>query len=324
MLLGLWAEPPPVDLRWDGVCRAPDVVLHRLGEELEDAAGAASWVHVDASVVAAEAVSGVVATVSLETEAGQTERRLEAERCDALHEAIALVLAIHVDPYGGAGSPEATAPPEPEPEPQSALVPEAAPEPKTTPGVAPPPRRSQQPTPVQPRADDPAGPGTFFVQAGVGVSADVQPQAAPAFELSGGWARVRLRFDARATYRPPQRDTFDSAMLSFQSWDLAGRGCVRFFPGPVTLPVCGVVGAGAVNGAARGVVEEGRDARALLYVAASVGAQWMVAPRLGFWAQVEGGATLLRPRFAVEGLGTVHTANVLRLGASMGVRFDFL
>ena len=315
LLLGLWAEPAPVNLRWAGACNDTEVVFARLDEELQGATNTDRWVEVQASVESTSTPTGTKAVVTLETEAGETERSLEAETCEELHQAVALLLAIHVDPYGGERSePEPEPVPEPEPEPVPPPQPEPEPE-------RPEPIPSSSPTP---RPEVLPDPGRAFVRAGVGVSMSVLPRAAPAFELSGGWARGRLRLDARATYLPPQGDSVAGGTVTYQSWDLAARGCGQFFRGPVTVPLCGVFGAGAVHGAASGFVEDGRDARALAYAAGSVGVDWAVASRFWFWGRAEGGATLLRPRFELEGPGTVHTARSWRVGGSIGIRFDFL
>lgn len=323
LLVGLELSPAPVELRWQGACNEPEVVRSRLDGELNGSGEPERWVDVQADVEVASVEPGVEATVVLVTESGETTRVLEAADCDELHQAIALLLAIHVDPLAETPGPEpAPAPaPEPEPEPSAAVPPpepvpvspDVRPDPATPPSEEPP----QNPAPV-------VAPDRGFVRAGVGVMAGPLPNAAPMFELSAGWARRYLRLDGRVGYLPPQRDELDGAQVRYQAWDIGGRGCGLLHARALTVPLCVGVGAGAVHGRATGFEGAARDRRALVHASGSVGVDWAIASRLAFWARAEGGATVLRPVFEIEGLGRVRTTPAWRVGALFGVSFDFL
>ena len=183
--------------------------------------------------------------------------------------------------------------------------------------------RPVEPAPPQ---RQPPGPdrGHGFVETGVGLTAGLLPNAAPSFELGGGWTRGHLLLGARASYLPPQSVRRDEGSLAFQAWDIALRGCGVVFAGPVSIPICGVGGGGAVHGRARGFAQTQASARATAYATGSVGVDWPVAPRFAFWARVEAGGTLWRPSFEIQGIGTVHAARAWRAGGALGVRFDFL
>ena len=328
LALLVWAEPAPVDLRWSGVCEAPELVLERLDDELLATEDPSRWVPVAAEVQASAAEAGVSATVSLTTGTGETRRTLEAVDCAELQQAVALLLAIHVYPFGEEAATSAKEPgPEPEPEPEASEPVEpliAEPEPLIAePAPAPvfvDPAEQRPPPPRQPPPDR----GQGSIQAGVGLTAGVLPNAAPSFELGGGWTRGHLLLGARASYLPPQSDTRGAGTITLQSWDVALRGCGVVFAGPVNVPLCGIAGVGAVHGGARGFDESGTSARGMAYTTGSVGIDWPVAPRFVFWARIEGGGTLWRPRFEVQGIGQVYVARVWRAGAAIGVRFDFL
>ena len=317
LALLVWAEPAPVDLRWSGVCEAPEVVLARLDDELAATEDPSRWVPVNAEVEARSSEAGVSATVSLTTDTGETRRELEAADCGELQQAVALLLAIHVDPLGE----ELEEPEEPEepiePEP---VVPEPEPEPEPVVVVAP----REEPPPAPPPREPPPDRGHGFVLAGLGLTAGILPAVAPSFELGGGWTRRHLRVGGRATYLPPQSDRLDAGTITLQSWDLALAGCGVLFAGPVELPLCGRAGVGAVHGSARGFARNDTSTRGTAYATGSVGVDWPVASRFVFWARIEGGGTLWRPRFEIQGIGLVYAARAWRAGASIGIRFDFL
>ncbi len=322
LLVVLWAEPAPVDLRWSGVCDAPEAVRTRLDAELQTAEDASQWVDVQAKVDVTETEGGVKASVILTTETGETTRALSAANCGELQQAIALLLAIHVDPLGAE-----TREPEPPPEPEPEVEPEPKPEPEASadPAIPPEPEpvvRTVRAPPAPPTP--PADRGHAFLRAGVGISAGILPNAAPVFGLAGGWTRRHLRLDARVSYVPPQVDALDGGRVTYQAWDVGARGCGLLLPRFVTIPLCAVVGGGAVHGDASGFEESGRAARGLVYASGSAGVDVPLAARFAFWARVEGGATLLRPQFDIEGLGTVYTARAWRVGARIGAAFDFL
>lgn len=316
--LAVLGSDVPVDLHWSGVCADTSAVLPNLEVELAET-DRAYWVPVQATVVAHDEAPGLAATVELSTSSGQTRRVLRAETCDALHQAVTLMLALHVDPYGGDPPPESSAEPPPEPSPEPELhVPEpveAQPRPTPASVVA--------PQPVTPKLADERDPDRVIVRAGVGVAAGLLPRVAPAFELAGAWTRGRWEIGGRVTYQPSQRRDLEVGQVTLQAWDGAAQGCAVFHPGPLVLPLCANVGAGAVHGRANGFGGAGADVRPQAYASGSVGAGWAIAPGTRFWARAEAGATLARPRFEVGGLGRVYTAPVWRAGLVLGVSFDF-
>ncbi len=163
------------------------------------------------------------------------------------------------------------------------------------------------------------------MRVGVALQGGLLPQVAPAFELSGGWSRRWLRVDARATYMPPQTRALgvEGGSVRYQAWSVGARGCVVLRPGVVAVPLCLGTDAGAVHGRSAGLAPSGRDLRPFVDLGLSVGADWEVAARVSFWARLESGATVLRPDFAIDGLGSVHRAEVWRAVGAIGLAYAF-
>ncbi|MBV1860892.1 MAG: hypothetical protein KUG77_20925, partial [Nannocystaceae bacterium] len=200
LVLGIaWglALTPPVEVRWSGDCEPGDAVEVAVGAELGAPRAEARWVAVDVEVAVEEVEAGVAAEVLLRTESGVTARSLEASSCEELHQAVGLLVAIHVDPYGSPyGSPEPEPEPEAEPELELELV-----VPVVTTSVEQPEDRTPPPaaTPVVPPAFEPER-GVAFLRAGVGLTMGLLSRAAPSFLVAGGWSRGHLRLEGQ---QPP-------------------------------------------------------------------------------------------------------------------------
>lgn len=298
-------------------------------EELGEPEDEARWVPVDVQVVVREDETAFTADVLLTTGSGETARSLEASSCEELHQAVGLLIAIHVDPYGGDAvsepelppEPEPALPPEPESEPESELelepvAPQETVEPRN------PPELSRPPT-TEPPAFEPER-GAVLIRVGVGLTMGLLPRAAPSFELAGGWSRGHLRLAGHVDYLPPQLEEVSGGTITVQAWAAGARACGLLFARAVTVPLCGGFGAGAVHGSATGFDETGTDARVQAFALASAGVDWAIAPRFSFWARLDGGATVARPRFEIQGLGTVFAAQAWRAAATIGVGYDFL
>ena len=118
---------------------------------------------------------------------GTRTLRSETSSCDEMTEAIALTLAILVDPAAALGAPEPESELEPQPEPEPEPEPEREPEP--------------EPQPEPEREPEPGTPLRFRLDAGAQVSTGLMPSVAAGATLVGGvtvlgWLGLELSAEA--------------------------------------------------------------------------------------------------------------------------------
>ncbi len=335
LVLGLLGSEPPVEIEWQGACDGATAVRSRL-DELSQPVDGRIPVPVRAEVMAREDAQGVRASIVLTTPHGQSTRALEAAGCPALLEAVALLIAIHVDPLEGMVEPE----PEPEdplpPEdPESPVDPEPSeledPGPAET-GPRPAPSRDERAQPIETRPPPTppplVEPWGAHARLEVGLQGGTLPRVGPELVLAGGARRGWLHLEALARYAPPLRRRLagapDRSFVTFQAWAIGARACGRPRARTLSFPLCTGVDVGSMHGVTRGLPATQRAARALVAIPASGGVAWSVGARWSFWTRVEAAATVLRPRFTVDGLGPVHTAESWRVGGTIGVEMNFL
>jgi hypothetical protein len=275
-----------------------------------------------------EAGGGVLGRALLVLSGNAVERELRAERCEEVVEALALVVAILIDPNADtrpitvASAQPAVAAAAPDPAPATPPVPT----PKDPPPKRPPPPKPARP----PEPAHPPGPGFRFI---AGAHAAAEGGAAPELMLGprvffgmdvhgdGPWPSS-LRLSGARLFSRRLRDQAGSAKLTL---DLARLDAcfVRVHEGRLALEPCvgGAVGALRVDGShplgGRDHLLVWADAGAL--VRASV----MVVDRIVGEVEIGADVPLVQYRYAFEGRPAVFkTARVgMHLGLGLGVRF---
>jgi hypothetical protein len=326
LALGLWAPPravyaaptverPAVEFRWDAPAGCPDeaAVVAQLEALLGGPLAERRGERLTAIARVRQEPGGQwdlrLWTVS---DDGTLQRSLRHDRCDMLARAGVLIAAMAIDPLAqermldGAevGAVAAKAEPvakyEPPPEP-------AVPEPVPVPIAEPPRPEVTVVSPPPPRAR--ALRGALRVSGGVafgdlpGVGATLR--LTPALV----WSRVRLELEA--AYGPVRRARFDDRPDVGADLQLAAgalRACPLFRRNKLELAVCAGLEIGAMYGRGVGFALEA-DGRLLWAALHLMPALFVVLhPRAALFFAVEGQVALARPRFVVEGFGTVYRA----------------
>jgi hypothetical protein len=269
-------------------------------------------------------LGGYAGTVELPTGTTPTMRSLQAEDCVVLARAMAVVIAVSLDPVAVAEAAQASAVPEPvaSPVPDGSALPRV---PADEPSPEPSPRRMgssgdafAEPRPT--RRDLEGG-----ARLGAGVGGFLFPAAGVGLSLAPFVGTSRLHVRAVAQYWAPQRIAFDPARDAQGELQLLTGGlrvCPQLGGARVRFPVCAGADAGAILG--RGT---GRD----LAILRSARSPWVgavlepgvvvgVTSRVSLWLALEGVVSLYRPRFVVEGAPRGFTAGAGALRGLLGVQ----
>lgn len=306
-------------LRWHAPAGCPD------GEQAQDLVERlmpAPGVKVQATVTIDAIAGEFEGRLDLQVESSRTTRSLRAEDCMVLSSAMAVVIAVSLDPVAVAGGAPTSAVPEPEPVAPTTV----GPTPPRPPAVEP---SLQRETVLSNTAA--AGPRTLRggleagARLGAGVGGLLLPAAGVGVSFAPFVGTSRLHVKAVAQYWAPRRISFDPSRDAHGELQLLTGG-VRVCPqlgGPsVRFPLCAGADAGAILG--RGT---GRD----LAIPRSARSPWVgavlepgvvvgVTSRVSVWLAVEGVVSLYRPRFAVEGAPRAFTAGAGALRGLMGVQ----
>jgi hypothetical protein len=244
-------------------------------------------------------------------------RRLRADDCTVLARAMAVVIAVSLDPVAVAESERATAVPDPAPmrerpdaermEPRRAQTPSDAENPAdadTRSSAADRPLAEPRPT----RGGLEGG-----LRIGGGVGGLLLPAAGVGLVLAPFIGTARIHVRAVAQYWPPQRVAFApprDVSGELQLFTGGVRVCPQLAWDRVSLPLCAGVDGGAMLGRGTGRdlptkhTARGPWAGAVLEPGLTVG----VTSRMSLWLALEGVVSLYRPSFAVEGAPEVWTA----------------
>lgn len=214
---------------------------------------------------------------------------IDAEQCDALASATALLIAMALDPIAVVARTEAAVQP---------IVPAPPP---STPALQAAPAIVEPPAPPPVRERSPRTRGSFA--AFVGGAIGMQPRIAALGGARLGVARGRFAADLGWRITSPTSAFYDDRRSlggTVRSWSFVARACVRPRVGRVELPVCGGGALGIVR--ARGVgSDEDRTVRALRgAVVASAGVRVPFAKRFAFTVAVDTEVPVRRQSYYVE------------------------
>lgn len=253
------------------------------------------------------------ATVDLDGHA----REIDADTCRALADAVALLVAIHIDSVrSGAASP----PVEPDPERD---------ETRPAPGMVaverpfePPAKASS--TPIEPtRSRAPTG----VLRPEASTQFGIVGPVAGAIGLAGGIRIGLARVEGQLRYVPPHELSIGAGRPSarVQLATIGIAGCVEPAAGRVTFPLCAVLHVGAAGG--RG--DDGVDApepvwRPSLSAIATGGLRVPVARRVALRLQGGPEVLIVRTHFVVGPAGiSVHEPGPVGGHVALGVEVDF-
>lgn len=313
-----------IELRWQAPAGCPSgEQTRRLIGQLVPSARAS----VHASVTIDAVAGGFEGALDLRTKAQQTTRRLQTDDCMVLARAMALVIAVSLDPLAVVETNRNATVPEPEPvDPRPRT---AEPEPR--------PRPRAEPSPSPEEAPFEAGdsvrtePGTASrrleggARLGAGVGGLLLPAAGVGLTLAPFLGTDRLHVRAVAQYWAPQEVAFDPAKDARGELQLVTGGvrvCPQLGWAHVRFALCAGADAGAIfgRGTGRDLVPP-RSARGpWVGVVLEPGVTVSVAHHVSLWLALEGVVSLYRPLFAVEGAPQEWTAGGGAVRGLVGVQ----
>ncbi|MCX4246181.1 hypothetical protein [Paraliomyxa miuraensis] len=335
--MALWltatiAEPAAVTvpLEWSAPsqCPAGREVGERLARALAESAADPRGMRARASITEGE--RGVLTLeLTLERDDGPVgQRTMQASDCDELANAAVLVVALAVDPEARPEpKPSPNPPPDPPPDPGAGSPDSDVPEPHSPP--KPPPAdvasaEEPEPGPAGSATDStpteraPASSTHVGLRASAGVGVATLPRTTAVISLAAAtWGRA-WRAELGASYWTPTPT--DPTGGRIQQWTIDARGCGLLRPGPLELPLCGGLDAGAVHGEGVGVLAPRRAAS--LRLAAGLGAALVWRParwqqRVGPWLGADLLIALVRARFRA----TPTAAELVYYTPPVGARF---
>lgn len=316
-------EPPTLALRWSAIAPCPtrEQLLATIAAQ---GLTLGEWVpevhdHARLSARIDVAPAGAVwrAELELVDADGRAQRSFEASSCDALADAVALIVAVTLDPVAVTqalarrdtaivDSPVPEQPPQPEPEPPARLPLGPAPSNDDDEGIQ-----------LVLDADDVAPPRRARPRLRVGVSLHGGASYGPtprAFGLLGGRAALlgeAWRVELGARWVAPRRVVDTGAAASLDAWMVELRGCGVPKPGPIELPICLGLEAGLVRG--RGldpVPDPTRASFAWLAPSLSVGLRWAPVERFAFGPELVLVVPLTRGSFVAGSLEVDRLATI--------------
>ncbi len=337
LLVGLMppSSSPPVDLRWDAVpsCEQSTRVRARLDDLLDQREGPGGT----AVVLVTEHDDGWRATVEIEAKGASVRRVLEGRPCATLADAVALIIAVTVDPMGMGDVVPSPVSSTPELDPGETVVPspeisparvespvsavgarlESAPSQQASADASPRPAPSS-------RARRTISTASVFVEGGgaLGLVPGVGLQLGGGLTLSSGDARfvaAGAHGVARAVEHPEGIDA------GADLWSTSGRALACWSPGRTRLSVAACGGVEAGSYAARGFGLERSATVRTAWVAAIPRAQvtlWATR-RLGLSLAAEAPVALVRPRFSIDDFA----ADLVRVGPAglrMGLAIEVI
>lgn len=248
-------------------------------------------------------------TFRLESVAGVTNDVMVADECRTLADALALKVALAMDPVAVLGALG-----EPEPEPAPAVEPPPDP---PTPAPPPPPERDEE------SRDRPQRVRGFLRPVG-GVGFGPLPELGPGVALYGGvifpWWRIELGVD-HWFEQPARLAEFPDAGADIGTVSGHARLCPTPRVSSVELPVCAGVELGAMYGRGVGLGRPRTSWRAWAAIDVGPAIAWEARPWFALWAESTAVFALLRPGFRVEDVGSLYRAPVASARVVAGVEF---
>lgn len=325
-----------VSLQWDAPADCPDATLILddasllAGHPIQRGGGA---VRVSAHVTPTDAEKYVL-RLSIEGPSGRTQQSISADRCDTLARVTSLHIALAVEPLLAEREIDEARRPAP-------AVLEDAPRPaehieERSPRSAPDRPIAEKTQPPKARRGENAAPGsTSSASRSAPVQATIYahgsgtvgllPGFSPGVGLGAGVRIRQLELEIGGQYmfgRLATADVEPPAGGRLRAGSATLRTCWVWMQRRWELPICGELDVGAIE--ARGVGVEQPSTQRGPWVAAgpSVGLAVVAHRTVAFFADVAASFSLVRPGFAIAGLGSVYRAPHVagRLTAGVQVR----
>jgi hypothetical protein len=260
----------------------------------------------------------------IDADKGGGRRALEARSCRELADALALIVAMSIDPERVRGEAPATAAASAAP--TTAASPTTAPPsdaPATTPPASAPPAsappasaKERPPPPAENEStpNEPQEPGPWSVFLGASGDAGALPGLAYGVLAGVGWRAARWRAEASGAFWPTEREALASAPQSGgRFWLAAGtlRGCYALVASAVDLGPCAGLELGAFTGTGYGLAFT--QSKTAPWGAGLVGGSllWHPGERWGLRLELDALVPFFRPTFTADGPGPVYQASVM-------------
>ncbi len=241
--------PPPLPADYRLVVRAPpecpdaDSIRRQVRTLLSGPPLGEGVMDVEAIIELRE--PGYALTLTTSFAGAQGQRALAAERCSELADAIAIVVAVALEPgvepvviqdAPAIAPPREPDPPEPDPpDPEVVAQPEPEPEPEPEPA----------PERAQPRP---------FLRLGLGPEHGALPRVTAGLHAAAGVVWPHVRLELRAIYLAPQRHAGPAPLVAlYQQGAVGAAACARAWLLRTEVPLCGGVEAGALRIDSRGL-----------------------------------------------------------------------
>ncbi len=317
------APGPAVDIDWSApeTCPTREALLEELDAYLDhESAGSSDRVdQVQARIEQSE--SGWKLHLRAQVEGGVLERTLEADRCELLGKAAALMISVLVHPTAVVESIEKAKTTQPKPAPE----PEFDPQPQLQAQV----ESEREPSPWLP---------SLRVGLSGGAALGTFPGPAGQLQLQFGLVFRHLRAEIMAVYTTPTEVLYSDAELeaaqidpsenpgvgaSVQSWSAGGRLCgtPRAQRWRFVLCAGGEAGKYLANGV--GLNDPRRATPNALRLSAGAGAEFALTSQLLLNLSGDAIVPILRPSFSVGDVGALHTVGAIGGRVSLGFAAEF-
>jgi hypothetical protein len=284
-------DNPPIDIQWEAPAECPNASSVRasterlLGKQLDSLPG--PDVRARGTVQKSEGGNWelhVVLVVGERTE----EDILVAKKCRALADAMALKVALAIDPL--------------------AVVDSVQSRPDET--LAPTPPKTAAKAPAHALASTVAPHPHIGVRVVGGMGLGPLPSATPGAGLFGSlqFSAFRLELGGAAYWGGVARyPALENVGANLQVFVAAARGCATPGSGRWTFPICGGLELGVMRGKGFGVETTDRTSGVWGGVVIGPAVQFRMTARLALWVEADAVVTLLKPEFHMRNLGTLYS-----------------
>jgi hypothetical protein len=305
------ASPTDVTMEWAAPASCPDVAaVQRRVDALLGDGGAAGRATVRVEAIA----DGFWAAIELETDVGATLRTVRGADCEAIVDAVALIVAVGLDPIAVAHALPDDEPVEP-PVIRAAVSREPAPDGEPLEKIA------SRPV-ASPAIEHRARPDTrrrfglglaAFARGGASTGLLPEPvgivDGGIALNIGSGRVEAAVHHGFARTFRHREAPTAGAA-IDLTSGRIAGCWVPRPGGGAVRFPLCLGVEVGAYTARGRGLAQRGTVRGVWAAAVPELSAMWFPAKVFGFGVRAQIPISWTRPRFTIDDFA----ADLLQVG----------